>query len=532
MKGTILRTQSFKRVIGSIKTIPLHNQSSMLRLSRSSSSSEDDRYTVSNHYLEDDDSIEFVREDENDPGSGDGFELDFTHTRSLEPDGHMDHCDSEDEDERCDGIDLGILEGGNYSREHRRARFTYDDLEVETNETNGAHFISTGLYSDEGLHVNLETAMNEQKPMSSLMRCIIHARDDLAATFKDPKVYHKEKREHEKYRDTANFLDDLVAHTSSMLESSTESGSTYPVTEATHSSSTGSVGEANDVEQASTFNKKSIKYGRKVKLLKKEKGKASTESERPAHLRCCAHGIIWTFLSLSAGIIGSYSSISSHRSSHFASLEKPMQVAPIYNEVDAIGLFRLKVCFNKTETNQEGCETHKLSADDIDDTMFEVARILTSLAMLLGGLMTALLIGSLCWESINLKPIGFGYLGAYFFQSFAMLFFDTDICSAHECRMGTGCALCIGASLCWLVACVAVSRMDNFKIRALRRREYLKRLNRRNEREMRRKRKHLIRQLSAADTSKVLSINSSSQWVLPSPTLQTTFERSPSKYEC
>lgn len=51
-----------------------------------------------------------------------------------------------------------------------------------------------------------------------------------------------------------------------------------------------------------------------------------------------------------------------------------------------------------------------------------------------------------------------------------MIFFDAEICKTHKCTVGPGCFMCIGASCCWVLACLATAKMEAFKIRATRRR--------------------------------------------------------------
>ena len=102
-----------------------------------------------------------------------------------------------------------------------------------------------------------------------------------------------------------------------------------------------------------------------------------------------------------------------------------MDVAPIYQEVDTIGMFHMEVCFNETysASHQKGCQIFPLTSRDIDDNMFDLSRIFLMLATLFGSFFTLFLITAVFWESINLKPIGLGLLAIYFLQSFSMLFF-------------------------------------------------------------------------------------------------------------
>ena len=128
------------------------------------------------------------------------------------------------------------------------------------------------------------------------------------------------------------------------------------------------------------------------------------------------------------------------------------------------------VCYNETTMSGVGCQTFDLKADDIDDNVFEISRILLTVATFLGVFLTIFLVTSALWESINLKPVGLGFLLVYFAQAFSMLFFDTQVCHKYDCRMGSGCIMCIIASACWILTCLATAKMDTHKARLRRRR--------------------------------------------------------------
>jgi hypothetical protein len=188
------------------------------------------------------------------------------------------------------------------------------------------------------------------------------------------------------------------------------------------------------------------------------------------HIRWCGHGQFWTTIAILAAMAGSYLAVVARRSTSFAILGKPMDVAPIYEGVDTLGMLQMQVCYNETVAFQTGCETFDLKAEDIDDAVFEIARILVTLGAVLGVFFSMFLLSATFWETINLKPVGFGFLVVYFCQAFAMLFFDTDICHEHDCQMGMGCIYCMMACVCWIVACLATAKMDTQKARFRRRR--------------------------------------------------------------
>lgn len=193
-----------------------------------------------------------------------------------------------------------------------------------------------------------------------------------------------------------------------------------------------------------------------------------TRKER--HFRWFAHGKMWTSIAVLLSICGSLMSVLSRRSTRFVVLSEPLNIAPVYNAVDKIGMIRMELCYNTSVVSESGCTVIPLTTEDVDDNMFELARIFLTLSALSGVFFTIFLCSAVYWQSINLKPIGIGFIVTYFFQSFSMIFFDSMICSDKNCRVGSGSLLSIFASLCWIGACLATAKMDAFKIIAQRRR--------------------------------------------------------------
>jgi hypothetical protein len=129
-----------------------------------------------------------------------------------------------------------------------------------------------------------------------------------------------------------------------------------------------------------------------------------------------------------------------------------------------------------------------LRSNDVSDNLYEVARLFGSLGMILGTFLTLFLTTSVAWETINLRPIGFGLLLTYFFQSFTMLLFDSRLCETNGCRVGAGCLMSIGSACFWLGSCLATAAMEAYKIRATRQRQRrARRLFKRAAREARKK---------------------------------------------
>ena len=188
---------------------------------------------------------------------------------------------------------------------------------------------------------------------------------------------------------------------------------------------------------------------------------------KESHFQWFAHGYFWTIVGILFSWTGFALAMLARRSNTFVTLETPMYIDPVFDTVEHVGLVNLQLCFNETYVDDPaltGCTTHRLDSTDINDSMFQISRILVSLVILLGGFMSAFLTTTLLWSSINLRPIGIGYLFSYFLQSFTFLFFDTNLCAQYTCHVSTGCYYSILASICWIVACVAASRMDVYKL--------------------------------------------------------------------
>ncbi|KAG7342608.1 hypothetical protein IV203_017852 [Nitzschia inconspicua] len=185
------------------------------------------------------------------------------------------------------------------------------------------------------------------------------------------------------------------------------------------------------------------------------------------HIQLMAHGQVWTCVGIIATWIGFALSYSTWNSTAFASLTVPLFIDSVWNEVTDIGMHNLKLCYNTTfdsTAHSDGeCTSHQLGSQEIDDTMFQTARSMAFLAVLFGGFLSFFLSTAAFWRSINLRPIGVGYLLAYFFQSLTFLYFDADLCAEHQCTISVGGKLSAVASLCWIVTCIAAARMDSYK---------------------------------------------------------------------
>ena len=156
------------------------------------------------------------------------------------------------------------------------------------------------------------------------------------------------------------------------------------------------------------------------------------------------------------------------------------------------------------QATMDSCHVIRLSNTIIEDTMWEVARVSTSMAIALGGFFCVMMISTLYWESINMKPIAVGLLITYLFQSFSFFFFDSQLCREHSCSLSDGTIMSIVASFCWFVSAMVAILMDVHHTRKLRR---LARLERRR---LRRLRKKKLQRESSTTTTETNSSNGSS----------------------
>jgi hypothetical protein len=244
------------------------------------------------------------------------------------------------------------------------------------------------------------------------------------------------------------------------------------------------------------------------------------ENEIKQHLRWFGHGKPWTLVAILVSWAGVLLSAYSRKSLQFVTLDEPLLIDSNFDYLDSIGMIRIQVCYNETVVGQNGCQVINLSPEIVNDSRFEAARIFLTLGLWFGIFFATVLSTAIYWESINLRPIGFGLLFTYFCQSCAMIFFDTELCAANTCRPGAGCIYCIVASFCWITACGATAKMDAIKSRHTRqrRRQALREANKASKairkkhcRETKAIRKKLERETSSAteQTASTSSSNSS-----------------------
>lgn len=151
------------------------------------------------------------------------------------------------------------------------------------------------------------------------------------------------------------------------------------------------------------------------------------------------------------------------------------------------------------------CEIVRITSEDVEDAKFQWSRVLLGLGCVFGIFFTLVLSLAVFWNSINLTPVGAGLLMTYFLVSFSMLFFDTNLCVQHKCRVGTGCVFAIAASLSWVAAYLTSAKMDAFKIHAERKRQFTEhRYARRAKRKAAEELQKYHRRESSSSTSKTI----------------------------
>ena len=233
---------------------------------------------------------------------------------------------------------------------------------------------------------------------------------------------------------------------------------------------------------------------------------SSTISVTKTHLRRWGHGKIWTMTALLFAWTGCVSAVVARRSIDFVTLRQPLIITELYEPIYHMGMIRVQICTNTstaatsaasvTETYDgmmnvttpsttsewmasPTCTITRFTREEVNDRLYNISRSLLTMGSYLGIALTLVLTTSIVWETINLRPIALGYLVAYFFQSFSMLFFDTDLCREYDCQISTGGYLSITASICWILTLISVIRMDLFKLQSIR-------LRRREERKAKR----------------------------------------------
>jgi hypothetical protein len=198
--------------------------------------------------------------------------------------------------------------------------------------------------------------------------------------------------------------------------------------------------------------------------------KACDESSEK-HFVWFSHGKFWTVFGILVAWTGLVCAVEARNTTSFVTVESPIYVDASFNEVNDVGMLNFMLCFNETTTGLSGCSLHELDVNDVNDQMFQIARSMAFISVMMGGFLASCMTLSMVWHSINLRPVGIGFLLTYFFQSFTFLIFDTKLCGKHTCHVSEGTVYSIVAGFCWILACIASSKMDGFKFQQKKARE-------------------------------------------------------------
>lgn len=229
--------------------------------------------------------------------------------------------------------------------------------------------------------------------------------------------------------------------------------------------------------------------------------KPSTTITKKQHLRRWGHGRLWTSLALVFAWAACVCALLSRQSLRFVDFKHPLDIAPLFEPVKAMGVIRVQICRKKSKSGMRWCEIIPLGREKVNDKFINLSGSLLTMGASLGVALTVVLSTSIVWETINLRPVGFGFLLVYFFQSFSLIFFDANICNESKCRMAPGSILCVMASIFWIAACFGVAKMDAYKVRSIRARRRAARKLARQARREKRERKLARKQLRRIDDS-------------------------------
>jgi hypothetical protein len=200
------------------------------------------------------------------------------------------------------------------------------------------------------------------------------------------------------------------------------------------------------------------------------------EEEKQRHCRFWfPHGASWTTSTILLSVASLVLSIFAMKSVDFAHLGYPVSLGSDFLSVDSVGLVKLQLCLNATEATvqqrDEGlCRVIILSTEQDDDRLWIFARTVACLAVAFGFFLTAVVTSSICWDTINFKPIAIFYFVVYLFQSLTFFFFASELCQAQVCSFGSGAFYSSLATFLWMTTCFVCIRMDVAHLRKLRKR--------------------------------------------------------------
>ena len=220
------------------------------------------------------------------------------------------------------------------------------------------------------------------------------------------------------------------------------------------------------------------------------------------HTGAFPFGVSRTVFPVIFSIVALICSIISKESTNFVTLEKPLYIDSEHLPVTEVGLFFMKVCETDKlenidialglntvrkveydeksiaavndyihseatdhieigkiitlETKKTKCRKYKLGSTLVRDRLWNTARCFVGLTAGIGVLFAIATFTTIFWNSINLIVVSAGIFVTYLCQSFAFLFYDTNICKRHICHRSTGTTVAIVASFFWFFAGIGV----------------------------------------------------------------------------
>lgn len=187
------------------------------------------------------------------------------------------------------------------------------------------------------------------------------------------------------------------------------------------------------------------------------------------------HGFWWTLAIILLSITALVLSIFAMKSVEFVHLRYPLPVSSDFMDVDSVGLLKLQLCANSTQSsaidaNRGPCQLMVLTSAQDHDRLWIYARTAACLAVAFGFFLTSVISSSISWATINFKPIAISYFVVYVLQSLTFFLFASNLCQTHVCSFGSGAGYSLLASIGWMFLFCACIRMDVVSYRKLRRR--------------------------------------------------------------
>jgi hypothetical protein len=215
-------------------------------------------------------------------------------------------------------------------------------------------------------------------------------------------------------------------------------------------------------------------------------------NKRTLKIHLWPYGRLNTCLALTLAVAAFWLSMLARRSTSFATLESGngyglISKEDMYLPLTKVGLFRIKVCeldLNDDQTLSRGktpyrivqpllfeldndsfvgpCHTKELLHAEINDSLWDASRVVSTCGLLLGALTLMLLSATICLPpraNPNLRAMTLLALGAYFCQTLTFCIFGSDMCYELDCSMSVGASYAVASSIMWFLSVIAIFNM-------------------------------------------------------------------------